>query len=156
MPNTFAEPFTSPVKASSFRVKTFIKAQKLYTLQFHCQWECFQNFSCKIYVADAEKETLCFSLNQTVPELMKIGLQRQHLLKLGTPRFFPAPVSLAFTDLNNFFWPRRDLGETTLTHLLWANEKPCSADGGRGAWRILVSTPGPWPPDHSSLPHLFW
>lgn len=44
-------------------------------------------------------------MNQTVPELIKIGLQRQHLLKLGTPRFFPAPVSLAFTDLNNFSGP---------------------------------------------------
>lgn len=37
-PDILDEPLvTSPVKASSFRVKTFIKTQNLYILQFHCQ-----------------------------------------------------------------------------------------------------------------------
>lgn len=89
-PNVFVEPLVTSVKAFSFRVKTFIETQKLYTLQFHCQGEFFLNFSCKIYVADAEKH---WPLNLIVLQLMKICLQRQQLPELGTPPLFPGPVS---------------------------------------------------------------
>ena len=144
-PNSCAEPlFISPVKISSLRVKTFIKTQckTLYTLQtISLSVRVFSKFHTQ-NVIDAEKHC-AFFLNQNCltdetwpPEATLDGTGH-------SPTLSGSGILLAFTDLNNFSWLRRDPRETILTHLL-TEAKKSSADQGRRAWkRTLVSTPGP-------------
>lgn len=144
----FVEPLvTSPVKASSFRDTTFIKTQKLYTLQFHCQWEFFQNFSCKIYVADAEKHwPFCPSTDENWPPEATVARTRH------SPTLSWSSILLTFINRSNFFWLRREERGTSL----WNQWKAVFCRPGIHDLEEDTATPGPWPPDHKSLPHSFW
>lgn len=134
----------------SFRVKTFIKTQKdvHFTNHFIVSVSFFKISHKKCHWC---WKTLCF-LNQNCltdetwpPEATLDGTGH-------SPTLSGSGILLAFTDLSNFSRLRRDPRETILTHLL-TEAKKSSADQGCRAWkRTLVSTPGPWPPDHSTSP----
>lgn len=151
-PNSCVEPLISPVKISSFRVKTFIKTQKdvHFTNHFIVSASFFKISHTKCYWC--WKNIVLFFLNQNCstdetwpPEATLDGTGH-------SPTLSGSGILLAFTDLSNFSWLRRDPRETILTHLL-TEAKKSSADQGCRAWkRTLVSTPGPWPPDHSTSP----
>lgn len=101
---------------------------------------------------------MCFSLNQTVPELMKLasrGNTCQYVARLS-----PAPVSLDYTNLSNFFWPRKDLGKLPLLIASLSQQKATlcrqgtwglEENLGLNSWLLVTAAA-----DHSSLPHLFW
>lgn len=77
--------------------------------------------------------------------------QGHYLSERSIPTFFSDPVDQLFTDLSNSLWSRRDLGETIPAPLPNEPMKNYSANPGHRAWRrTVVSTPGPWPPDHST------
>lgn len=124
----------------SFRVKTFIKTQKdvHFTNHFIVSASFFKISHTKCHWC---WKTLCFFLNQNCLTD-----------ETWPPTLSGSGILLAFTDLSNFSWLRRDPRETILTHLL-TEAKKSSADQGCRAWkRTLVSTPGPWLPDHSTSP----
>ena len=133
--------------------KLLLKHKRMYTLQtISLSVRVFSKFHTQ-NVIDAEKHC-AFFLNQNCltdetwpPEATLDGTGH-------SPTLSGSGILLAFTDLNNFSWLRRDPRETILTHLL-TEAKKSSADQGRRAWkRTLVSTPGPWPPDHSTSSFL--
>lgn len=122
--------------------KLLLKHKRMYTLQtISLSVRVFSKFHTQ-NVIDAEKHC-AFFLNQNCltdetwpPEATLDGTGH-------SPTLSGSGILLAFTDLNNFSWLRRDPRETILTHLL-TEAKKSSADQGRRAWkRTLVSTPGP-------------
>lgn len=131
--------------------KTFIKTQKdvHFTNHFTVSASFFKISHTKCHWC---WKTLCFFLNQNCltdetwpPEATVAGTRH-------SPTPAGSGILLASTDPSNFSWLRRDPREKILTHLL-TEAKKSSAEQGCRAWRrTLVSTPGPWPPDHSTSP----
>lgn len=125
----------------------------MYTLQtISLSLRVFSNFHTQ-NVIDAEKHCAFFWTKIVLtdetwpPEATVAGTGH-------SPTLSGSGILLAFTDLSNFSWLRGDPRETILTHLL-TEAKKSSADQGCRAWRrTLVSTPGPWPPDHSTSSFL--
>lgn len=106
----------------SFRVKTFIKTQKdvHFTNHFIVSASFFKISHTKCHWC---WKTLCFFLNQNCltdetwpPEATLDGTGH-------SPTLSGSGILLAFTDLSNFSWLRRDPRETILTHLLTEAKK---------------------------------
>lgn len=78
--------------------------------------EFFQNFTCKVYVADAKKHcTILGNLSLNRGKLISRGNICQ---KGALFHSFLCQYPTTFTCLSNFFWPRKDLGETVLPNLI--------------------------------------